>query len=87
MTDEHDRFVTIAYFVTEMLGMKDRGWYYQHLTDPGLPQRHLVGGRPKLSLAECKAYMDRLKGKTPEPPAPPKRKRGRPRKNPEQAAA
>jgi len=75
---DHDRFVTISYFVKDMLGMRDRGWYYVHINDPGMPQRVTVGGKIKLSLDECVAYMNRLKKKA-EPP-PPKRGRGRPRK-------
>jgi hypothetical protein len=83
-TDEHDRFVTITYFVTVMLGLKTLDWYYDHVNDPGVPQRITVGGRPKLSLRDCIAYQEMLKGKA-SPPPPVKRKRGRPRKD--QAAA
>jgi len=78
-TDEHDRFVTITYFVKEMLGLKGNEWYYRHLKDPGMPQRVMVGDKPKLSLRDCIAYQEMLKGKA-LPPPPLKRKRGRPRK-------
>lgn len=78
--DDHDRFVSIPYFSKEMLGMKDRGWYYRHVNDPGMPQRVQVGGRPMLSLQACTAYVERLKRQagvyTPEK----KRGPGRPRK-------
>lgn len=77
-TDEHDRFVTITYFMN-MLGMKTLDWYYDHMKDPGMPQRIVVGGRPKLSLRQCIAYQEMLKGAA-LPPPPVKRKRGRPRK-------
>jgi hypothetical protein len=79
-TTEHDRFVTITYFVTVMLGLKTIDWYYHHVNDPGMPQRITVGGRPKLSLRDCIAYQEMLKGKA-LPPPPVKRKRGRPRKD------
>jgi len=88
MTEDHDRFVTIAYFVKEMLGMKARNWYYDHQNDPGVPQRVMVGDKPKLSFQECLAYMERLKEGA-KPAAPPKRNVGRPRKirTPPSAAA
>lgn len=81
---QSDRFVTIPYFVQEMLGHKNRAWYYRHVNDQGMPQRYKVGGLPRLSLAECSAYVEQVKGK---PAAPPKRKRGRPRKVVTQPAA
>jgi hypothetical protein len=75
----HDRFITIKYFVHEMLGMKAKNWYYDHVNDPGVPQRITVGGVPKLSLRECIAYQEMLKGAAPTA-TPFKRKLGRPRK-------
>lgn len=86
MSDDHDRFVTIPYFVQEMLGVTGRGWYYRHQNDPGMPQRLHVGGRAMLSLAACKAYMDAIKGLAPKP-APIKRPVGRPPKVRPPAAA
>lgn len=83
---DHDRFVTITYFVREMLGLKSKNWYYDHMRDPGMPQRVPVGGKPKLSFKDCVAYQNRLKRQA-EPPEPLKRKRGRPRKVMTQAAA
>lgn len=82
----HDRFVTVTYFTRDMLGMKSRDWYYAHRRDPGMPQQIEVGGIKKLSLRDCIAYQEMLKGKAPPPP-PVKRKRGRPRKVMQPAAA
>ena len=76
---EHDRFVTIPYFTHQMMGMRDRGWYYRHARDPGMPQRVRIGGKPMLSLEQCKAYMAKLVALA-EPAAPLKRRVGRPRK-------
>jgi hypothetical protein len=76
---DHDRFVTITYFTKEMLGMKGIDWYYLHINDPGVPQRIIVGGVPKLSLRDCIAYQEMLKGAA-QPATPIKRKVGRPRK-------
>lgn len=80
MTGPHDRFVTIRYFTTQMLGLKSRQWYYLHINDPGMPQRVMVGNKKAmLSYKDCVAYIERIKNAA-KPPAPPKRKRGRPRK-------
>jgi hypothetical protein len=79
-TDTHDRFVTIQYFVKEMLGMKARNWYYDHQDDYGVPKRIIVGGKPKLSLRDCIAYQDMLRERVIPKAAPLKRKVGRPRK-------
>jgi hypothetical protein len=82
MSEEHDRLVSIRYFTRDMLGMKDRGWYYRHVGDPGMPQRVSVGGKPMLSLQACVAYVERLKrGHGAEAPKT-KRGPGRPRKLP-----
>jgi hypothetical protein len=78
--DQHDRFVTISYFVHDMLGMKARNWYYDHQNDYGVPQRVMVGGKPKLSLRDCIAYQEMLKGAAPTATPPVKRNVGRPRK-------
>jgi len=72
----HDRYVAIQYFTKEMLGLKDRNWYYRHVDDPGMPQRIYVAGKPMLSLADCNAYMAQLRG----PAKPVKRRPGRPRR-------
>lgn len=78
--DDHDRFVTIPYFQHQMLGQRDKGWYYRHVRDPGMPQRVKVGARPMLSLKACVAYMERLKGQATKPAPEMKRGPGRPRK-------
>lgn len=85
--DDHDRFVTIPYFTKEMLGMKDRGWYYRHVRDPGMPQRVPVGGKPMLSLRACTAYVERLKQLHGVVMPEKKRGPGRPRKTIMQPAA
>lgn len=74
------RYVTITYFLTQMLGRRSRGTYYNHLNDPGWPQRVMVGGRPMLNLEDCQAYIRRQDEAGRKPPEPVKRKRGRPRK-------
>ena len=53
------KLVTITYFVTQMLGMNARQWYYHHRDTPGLPQRVYVAGKPMLIYDECKAFVDR----------------------------
>ena len=77
---DHDRFVTIKYFVHEMLGMKARNWYYDHQHDYGVPKRIIVGGVKKLSLRDCIAYQEMLRGAAYPQATPIKRKVGRPRK-------
>lgn len=84
--DDHDRFVSIGYFVRDMMGMKSRDWYYHHLNDPGFPQQVLVGGTKKLSLKACIAYQESIKRQA-RPAPPPKRRRGRPPKVRPPAAA
>lgn len=79
MSKEPDRLVSIATF-TNMVGLS-RPWFYRHAAEPGMPKRVYVGGKPMLSLAECQAYIERLK--TARGPA---RRRGRPRKQPTLAA-
>lgn len=85
--ETHPRFVTIDYFVTEMMGYKSKVTYYNKLKTPGWPQRVYPGGpgsKPLLVYEECVAYMERLmQGRTPptaKPPAPEGKKRhpGRP---------
>ena len=71
-----DRLISIDDF-TDMLGF-GRQWYYKHKADPDLPKRVYVGGQPRLSLRECNVYVERLKRA--RPPAPGKRRVGRPRK-------
>jgi hypothetical protein len=86
----HERFVTIDYFVKEMLGFRSRITYYNHIGDPGWPQRvYPAGPKPMLLYSECLAYVQskmkarvsplRLKAKTPPPK---KRRPGRPVKAP-----
>lgn len=74
MTTEHDKLVTIDYFV-DMVGM-GRQWFYKHHKDAGMPRRVYVGGKPMLPLSECLGYVAELKARR----GPIKRKRGRPRK-------
>ena len=73
MIREPDRLVAISTF-TDMLGL-GRQWYYRHAAEPGVPKRVYVNGKPMLSLAECVAYVERLKSAR-----GPARRRGRPRK-------
>lgn len=85
---EHPRFVTIDFFVKDMLGYKHRVSYYDHINDPGWPQRVYPGGtKPMLVYDECVAYqrmkMAEREGK-PKASAPAgKRHVGRPAKQPE----
>jgi len=74
------RYVTITYFVTQMLGRRARGTYYNHLGDPGWPQRVMIGGKPMLNLDDCTAYIRRQDAIGRAPPVKVKRPRGRPRK-------
>jgi predicted DNA-binding transcriptional regulator AlpA len=84
MTDDAgDRLITIDQF-TEMVGF-GRQWYYKHHSDPSMPQRVYVEGRPKLSLKECNAYIEAVKRA--RPPRPGRRKRGRPSKADQAARA
>ena len=83
MTDEPDKLVSIEYFVTQMLGYKAKSTYYQHMHEPGWPQRVYPGSKAMLVLSECEAYIAKLKAdRTPAPVKPPKVKRhtGRPAK-------
>ena len=73
----HKQFVTIAYFMVEMLGFTSRQSYYDHLSEPGWPQRVLPGGRPMLVYAECLAYQQSLLDNRAPPPAPPPKRRKR----------
>ena len=57
---DHPRFVTIDYFVKDMLGYKHRVSYYDHLNDPGWPQRVYPGGKPMLVYDECVAYQRQI---------------------------
>lgn len=85
---EHPRFVTIEFFVKTMLGYKHRVSYYDHINDPGWPQRVYPGGKPMLVYDECIAYQRQKMAEREAPPkAPPsdgrKRHVGRPAKQPE----
>lgn len=75
----HDKFVTITYFVREMLGRRSRDWFYDHVNDEGMPQRVTVGDKVMLSFEDCTRYIEQLKSKA-KVTAPRKRGRGRPRK-------
>lgn len=84
---EHPRFVTIDFFVKDMLGYKHRVSYYDHINDRGWPQRVYPGGtKPMLVYDECVAYQ-RMKmaerDPTPKPAPTVKRRVGRPVKQPE----
>lgn len=79
------KFVTIDYFWRDMLGRGSRTWFYNHVNDPGFPQRvYPDGGRPMLLYDDCKAYVDKLlaqraakqKRRVGRPAAVPKRLRG-----------
>ncbi|RWJ96998.1 hypothetical protein [Mesorhizobium sp.] len=92
-TPDQPRFVTIEFFVKDMLGFKHRVSYYDHKNDPGWPQRAYPAGpgsKPMLVYDECVAYQ-RLKMaerdplplfKRPGPPEGKKRHVGRPAKVP-----
>lgn len=71
---EHKRFITIGFFVHEMLGKKSKNFYYNHLKDPGFPQRVYLPGsiRPLLNYDECLAFQN---GATTTPPWKPQRRR------------
>jgi predicted DNA-binding transcriptional regulator AlpA len=71
--NEHKRYVTIGFFVHEMLGMRSKNWYYNHLKDEGFPQRVYLPGstRPALDYDECLAYQQRA---TKTPPWKPRRR-------------
>ncbi|MER9336034.1 hypothetical protein NKJ06_18925 [Mesorhizobium sp. M0293] len=84
---EHPRFVTIDYFVKTMLGYKHRVSYYDHINDPGWPQRVYPGGKPMLVYDECVAYQrQKMAERDPQRPTPTngrKRHVGRPAKQTE----
>jgi len=71
--DEHARYVTITFFVRQMMGKKSKTWYYNHVDDPGFPQRIYLPGahRPVLSYDECLAFQKRG---TKTPPWKPRRR-------------
>jgi hypothetical protein len=71
---------TIDHFCREMLGLKSKVSYYNHVNDPGWPQRVYPTGKPLLVLAECEAFVKTLDAtrrapfrfkKPAPPPAPP----------------
>ena len=51
------RLITIRQFC-DMMGMKDRSWYYKHRSDPGFPAVVAVNGEPRLVWQECADYRD-----------------------------
>jgi hypothetical protein len=81
------RYVSISYFIKGMLGFS-RATYYNHLDQPGWPQRVYPTGtkKPMLIYSECLAYQRQLEearkpapaAPEPEPKAPQKRRPGRP---------
>lgn len=74
------RYVTITYFITQMLHRRARGTYYNHLDDPGWPQRVMIGGKPMLNYDDCLGYIRRQDALGRAPKEQQKRPRGRPRK-------
>ena len=57
------QFITVVDFV-RMMGRTSRQWYYDHRSDPGMPQAFKgPGGSPMLDYAECIAYAERFKPK------------------------
>lgn len=91
----HERFVTIDYFIKEMLGFQSRITYYNHIGDEGWPQRvYPAGMKPMLLYSECLAYvqgkmLERVAPVRQKKTPPPKKKRrpGRPVKAPKSATA
>jgi hypothetical protein len=81
---EHQHYVTIMYFIKNMLGFTARATYYNHLDEPGWPQRVYPTGtkKPMLVYSECLAYLRQLEAKRAAPPPVPepakKRRPGRP---------
>lgn len=69
---EHRRFITIGFFVHEMLGKRSKNFYYNHLSDPGWPQRYYLPGSksPMLDYEECIAWQEQA---TATPPWKPRR--------------
>lgn len=82
MAEQSERYVTITYFIKNMLGFKARGTYYNHLDEPGWPQRvYPIASKPMLVYAECLAYQRKLeaaRGPLPAAEAGLKRRPGRP---------
>lgn len=81
MAEPGERYVTITYFIKNMLGFKARGTYYNHLDEPGWPQRVYPVGKPMLVYSECLAYQRKLeaaRGPLPVAEASLKRRPGRP---------
>jgi hypothetical protein len=58
----HKHFVTLKYFAVEMLGYADLVSYYNHMHEPGFPQRVYPTGKkkPMLVYEECLAYQERV---------------------------
>jgi hypothetical protein len=58
----HKHFVTLKYFVVEMLGYADVVSYYNHMHEPGFPQRvyPTSAKKPMLVYEECVAYQERV---------------------------
>jgi len=87
----HKRYVSLKYFAVEMLGFKSSVSYYNHMHEPGWPQRiWITPRRPMLDYEECLAFQKARYGSAPvEPlerqhlPKPPRKRRtGRPVKPP-----
>lgn len=79
----HERWCTIDHFM-KMLGYKTRVSYYNHVGDPGFPQRVYSGSKAYLIHSECVAYLKKVEADRTLPASPPlpakKRHPGRPAK-------
>ncbi|RJT28403.1 hypothetical protein D3227_34365 [Mesorhizobium waimense] len=70
---QQQKLATIDYFIKDMLGYKSRVSYYNHINEPGWPQRvYLAGRKPMLVYDECLAYQRRLMAER-DPPPPDKK--------------
>jgi len=76
------RFVTLEYFWREMLGLRSKGWYYNHADDPGMPKRVYFGAKPMLLYDECLAYIDHLIEEREPHPLKPQQQKKNPAKKP-----
>lgn len=78
----HPRFVSLKYFCVDMMGYASSVSYYNHMKEPGWPQRLWVAGRPMLLYEECLTYQQGIIAtRAPvEPGKPTKRKKMPPKK-------
>lgn len=73
---EQQKFVTIEYFIIEMMGYQSKTSYYNHLNDEGWPQRvYTGGGKPMLVYDECIAFQEMLMKRGRRPTGKPFEKR------------